>query len=137
MTSEWMYVGLVAFLWGVYPLVARTSGYGGPLGALALTAAGIVAIGAVSVVRGFAELPAPAQLLRLGIAGLLMGVGLVAFNRVVNGPLAASLSIPIVYVAMLIVSRLGAFWAFGEAFNAQQLVALGLMLAGILLMRPA
>jgi lysylphosphatidylglycerol synthetase-like protein (DUF2156 family) len=56
---------------------------------------------------------------------------------VVNGPLAASLSIPIIYVAMLIVSRLGAFWAFGEGFNAQQLVALGLMLAGILLMRPA
>jgi drug/metabolite transporter (DMT)-like permease len=132
-----LYVWLVAFLWGVYPLVARTSGYGGPLGALALTVAGIGAISVASLVRGFADLPSPAQLVRLGAAGLLMGVGLVAFNRVVNGPLAASLSIPIIYVAMLIVSRLGAFWAFGEAFSAQQLVALGLMLAGILLMRPA
>jgi drug/metabolite transporter (DMT)-like permease len=136
-TGEWVLAGLVAFLWGVYPLVARTSGYGGPLGALALTAAGIVAIGAVALARGAADLPSPAQLLRLCIAGLLMGAGLVAFNRVVNGPLAASLSIPIIYVAMLIVSRLGAFWIFGEAFNAQQLLALGLMLAGILLMRPA
>lgn len=137
MTTEWVLVGAVAVLWGVYPLVARSSHYGGPLGALSLILAGLAVIGTASLVRGLADRPSPEQFARLLAAGTLMGFGLLAFNRVVNGPLAASVSIPIAYVAMLIISRLGAYFWFHEPFNGQQLVALGLMLAGILLMRPA
>jgi drug/metabolite transporter (DMT)-like permease len=136
MTLEIVCIALVAICWGGYPLVARASGYGGPLGALILTFAGLVPILLSVLWQGSSERPSPGALGKLGIAGVLMGSGLVAFNRLANSPLEASISIPIVDTAMLIVTTLGAIYFFQEAVTAQKLVGLALLAAGIVALRP-
>jgi multidrug transporter EmrE-like cation transporter len=66
-----------------------------------------------------------------------MGSGLIAFNRLVNSRLDASISIPIVDTAMLIVTTLGAIYFFQEAVTARKLVGFALLVAGIAVLRPA
>jgi drug/metabolite transporter (DMT)-like permease len=137
MTLEIVCIALVAVCWGGYPLVARASGYGGPLGTLVLALAGLLPITLAVLWQRGAERPAPDAIVRLGIAGLLMGVGLLAFNRLANSKLDASISIPIVDTAMLIVTTLGAIWFFQEAVTARKLAGIALLLAGIAVLRPA
>jgi drug/metabolite transporter (DMT)-like permease len=74
---------------------------------------------------------------RLGIAGLMMGSGLLAFNRLANGKLDASVSIPVADTAMLLVSAFAAMWFLGEPATARKLVGIALLVAGIVLLRPA
>jgi drug/metabolite transporter (DMT)-like permease len=137
MTLEIVCIALVAVCWGGYPLVARASGYGGPLGTLVLSLAGLLPITLAVLWQRGAERPTPDAIVKLGIAGLLMGIGLIAFNRLVNSKLDASISIPIVDTAMLIVTTLGAIWFFQEAVTARKLLGLALLLAGIGVLRPA
>ncbi len=137
MTLEIVCIALVAACWGGYPLVARSSGYGGALGTLALSLAALLPITLAVLWQGDVERPSPAALVKLGIAGLLMGAGLLAFNRLANSRLDASISIPIVDTAMLIVTTLGAIWFFQEAVTARKLVGLALLMAGIGVLRPA
>lgn len=127
---------IVAIFWGGYPLVARTSSYGGPLGAFVLSIAGLVPITIAMLWGGLAVRPSSVQLVRLGIAGLMMGIGLVAFNRLANGELDASVSIPIADTAMLLVSTVGAIWFFQEPVTVQKVIGIVLLLAGIVLLRP-
>src|SRR6185295_13902837 len=130
-------IALVAAMWGGWPLVARASGYGGPLGSLFLTIAGLAPILIASLAQGATTLPSTATCVRLAIAGAMMGTGLVAFNIVVNGRLDASVSIPIVDAAALIVSTAGAVYFFGETFSLQKLVGIVLLVAGIVVLRPS
>ena len=62
MTLEIVCIALVAICWGGYPLVARSSGYGGALGALILTFAGLVPISLAVLWQGGAERPSPGAL---------------------------------------------------------------------------
>jgi drug/metabolite transporter (DMT)-like permease len=141
MTVEIICIALVAACWGGYPLVARSSGYGGPLGTLLLALAGLLPI-TLAVLHqgghpGGVERPPAGALVKLAIAGVLMGSGLLAFNRLANSRLDASISIPIVDTAMLIVTTLGAIYFFQEAVTARKLVGLALLVAGIAVLRPA
>jgi drug/metabolite transporter (DMT)-like permease len=137
MATDVACIAVVALFWGAYPLVARTSNFGGPLGTLVLSLAGLVPIVLAAIWGGFALRPSTNQLVRLGVAGLMMGIGLIAFNRLANGTLDASVSIPIVDGAMLVATTVGALWFFGEPVTAQKLAGIGLLLAGIALLRPA
>jgi multidrug transporter EmrE-like cation transporter len=67
----------------------------------------------------------------------MMGVGLIAFIRVANGALDASVSIPIVDVAMLLVTAIGAMVFFAEAVTVQKVAGIVLLVAGIGLLRPS
>ena len=136
MTADVACIAIVALFWGGYPLVARTSGYGGALGTLVLSLAGLVPIMVAALWGGLAVRPSTAQLVRLGVAGVMMGIGLIAFNRLANGELDASVSIPIVDTAMLLVSTVGALWFFEEPVTTQKLVGIALLMAGIVLLRP-
>jgi drug/metabolite transporter (DMT)-like permease len=135
-TTDAACIAAVALLWGGYPLVTRTSGFGGTVGTLVLSLAGLVPVTVAAMWTGFAVRPSRDQLLRLGIAGLMMGVGLIAFNRLANGRLDASVSIPIVDVAMLLVSTVGALWFFDEPVTAQKVIGIVLLVTGIALLRP-
>jgi len=137
MTADVACIAIVALFWGGYPLVARTSGFGGALGTLVLSLAGLVPIVAAALWGGFAVRPSRGQLVRLGIAGVMMGIGLLTFNRLANGKLDASVSIPIVDTAMLLVSAVGALWFFHEPVTTQKLVGIALLVIGIVLLRPA
>ncbi|HEY8154323.1 MAG TPA: EamA family transporter [Myxococcota bacterium] len=136
MTLEIVCIAIVAACWGGYPLVARWSGYGGPLGTLVLSLAGLLPIALAVLWQGGVARPSPAALAKLAVAGVLMGCGLLAFNRLANSRLDASISIPIVDTAMLIVTTLGAIYFFQEAVTARKLVGLALLVAGIVALRP-
>ena len=64
----------------------------------------------------------------------MMGVGLVAFNLLANSKLEASVSLPIVGTAMLLVSTVGAIYVFQEPLTARKAIALCLLVAGIAIM---
>jgi drug/metabolite transporter (DMT)-like permease len=138
MKTEAIYITIVALFWGSYPLVARASGIGGPLGALVLTLAALVPIGTAAIWYGAIPRPPTLDLLRLMVAGVMMGIGLVAFNALANSKqLDASISIPIVDTAMLVISVIGAVLFFAEPITAKKLIGIALMLAGIVVLRPS
>ena len=66
-----------------------------------------------------------------------MGLGTLAFNYVANREIEASVSIPVIDSAMLLVSTVSAVYFFQDSLPAQKMVAIGLLLAGIMLLRPS
>lgn len=137
MRIEYVWIGLTALCWGGYPLVSRSAGYGSARGALILMLAGLLPIGIMAARSAQAGWPSSAGLIKLLIAGVMMGVGLIAFHALASSSMDASVSIPIVDVAMLMVSAIGAMTLFSEPVTLQRLAGIALMLAGIALIRPA
>ena len=71
------------------------------------------------------------------VAGMAMGIGTAAFNFVANSrKIDASISIPIVDTAMLVVSVIGAVIFFAEPVTIRKLVGIGLLIAGIVVLKP-
>jgi drug/metabolite transporter (DMT)-like permease len=137
MRTELICMAIVAFAWGGYPLIARSSGIGGPLGALILTLSALVPSSVMVLWQGAAIRPSPVELNKLVIAGLIMGIGTTAFNFVVNSrQLDASISIPIIDTAMLLVSVVGAVLFFAEPMTARKVIGVVLLIAGIAVLKP-
>jgi drug/metabolite transporter (DMT)-like permease len=137
MRTEFICMAIVALTWGGYPLIARSSGVGGPLGALILTLTALVPISIVTIWQGVATTPSRIELTKLVMAGLLMGLGTAAFNFVANSrQLEASISIPIIDTAMLLISVLGAIVFFAEPITAKKLIGIALLVSGILVLKP-
>jgi drug/metabolite transporter (DMT)-like permease len=133
---EWICIALVAVFWGGYPLVARLTSYGGAAGSLLLALVALIPVGAAALLSAAVAPPTRAQLWPLAIAGLMQGIGLLAFVRLATGKLEASVAIPISDVAMLIVTTVGAILFFQESITTQKLAGLGLLVLGIVLLRP-
>jgi drug/metabolite transporter (DMT)-like permease len=137
MRSEYLYIAAAALFWGSYPLVLRTTGAGGPSGSLLLMVGGLVPIVAAVLWQGVLIKPPAAELTRLLMAGVLMGFGLLAFNLVANSrAIDASVSIPIIDTAMLIVTVIGAVLFFAEPVTMKKAIGIALLVAGILVLRP-
>jgi drug/metabolite transporter (DMT)-like permease len=142
MRTEFICIAIVALAWGSYPLIARSSGVGGPLGALVLTLSALVPITALLLWQGTLGQsaivrPASVELTKLIIAGMIMGIGTAAFNFVANSrQLDASISIPIIDTAMLMITVVGAIVFFAEPITAKKLVGIGLLIAGIAVLKP-
>ena len=137
MKPEYSCIAIVALAWGGYPLIARSSGIGGGLGALILTLSALLPIGAITLWQGVTTRPAAPEIIKLVIAGTIMGIGTTAFNFVANSrQLDASVSIPIVDTAMLLVSVIAAILFFAEPVTMRKLVGMGLLIAGIVVLRP-
>jgi drug/metabolite transporter (DMT)-like permease len=134
---EYWGIAAVALFWGGYPLIARGVGIGGPLGALLLSVVSLTTIAAATLWTGVEVWPAPADMARLAIAGLMMGLGLLAFNAVAaSRNVEASVSIPIMDTAMLVVSVAAAALFFAEPITARKALGLALLVAGIVVLRP-
>jgi drug/metabolite transporter (DMT)-like permease len=129
-------MAVTALLWGAYPLVSRTAGYSGPRAALILTLAGLVPISIMAYATHDAGWPTRSGLLKLLFAGLLMGGGLVTFIMLASGSIESSIALPIVDVAMLLVSAVGAMIFFAEPVTLQKIGGIALLLAGIALLSP-
>lgn len=137
MRTEYAWIAIVALFWGGYPLIARGANLPGPLGALILSAVSLTTIAAATLWSGLGAWPTPSAAIRLGVAGAMMGIGLLAFNAVaVSRQIEASVSIPIMDTAMLLVSVLAAALFFAEPITARKCVGLALLVAGIAVLRP-
>ena len=137
MKLEIICIFVVALFWGGWPLVSRATGYGGPFASLVLTLAALVPIAIFSAFEGAASRPPLEDSWKLLVAGTMMGIGTVAFNYVANSEIDASVSIPVIDASMLLVTTTGAVWFFGESLPAQKIAGVGLLLAGITLLRPS
>jgi drug/metabolite transporter (DMT)-like permease len=132
MKPELIGIALVAILWGGYPLLTRAANSGHAFGALILMSAGWVVIAAATLWQGFEPRPNTAATIKLAIAGAMMGIGLLAFNFVASSRrMDASVSIPIMDTAMLVITFIAAVWFFAEPFTVKKGIGLALLLAGI------
>lgn len=136
MRVEYLWIAIVGLCWGGYPLLSRWSGYGGSRGALILMLAGLLPIVAGSVAGHGGAWPSIPAFVKLAVAGVVMGIGLIAFVTLASSPMEASISIPIVDVAMLLVTTLGAIAFYAEAVTMQKVLGIALLLTGIFLLRP-
>jgi drug/metabolite transporter (DMT)-like permease len=128
---------MVALFWGGYPLIARGAGIDGPLGALILSVVSLTTIAAATLWSGVEAWPTRGGLVRLIVSGVMMGAGLLAFNAVaVSRRIEASISIPIMDTAMLLVSVLAAMVFFAEPITIRKSLGLALLVAGIAVLRP-
>jgi drug/metabolite transporter (DMT)-like permease len=126
----------VALFWGGWPLVARQAGDHGIAGSTVLAAMTLVTVAVALPFTGTA-LPGIRDSATLALAGVMMGLGLIAFNAVATNPvIEVSTSVPIMDTSMLLVSVVGGIWFFGEPVTARKLVGISLLLAGILTLRP-
>jgi drug/metabolite transporter (DMT)-like permease len=138
MRTDYFYIAATALMWGSYPLVLRSTGQGGAFGSLVLMLAGLIPIAAAAWWQGGGVKPLATELTRLTVAGIMMGCGLLAFNAVANSRnLDASISIPIVDTAMLMVTVICAVLFFGEAMTVRKTIGIALLIAGILALRPS
>lgn len=137
MTAEWTSMAVVVLAWGIYPLIIRTTGVSGPLGALVLTGSALLPIGVALGVRGGFARPQTSDLVRLVVSGVIMGAGTTAFNFLANSrKIDASVAIPIVDTGMLLVTTLGAMWFFSQPITPRKVVGITLLVAGIAALRP-
>lgn len=130
-------MAVVVLAWGGYPLIIRATGVSGPLGALVLTLSALVPIGLATVWHGSWARPSTPDLLRLVVGGLIMGVGTTAFNFLVNSrKLEASVAIPVVDTGMLLVTALGAICFYSEPMTLRKVAGIGLLVFGIVVLKP-
>jgi drug/metabolite transporter (DMT)-like permease len=130
-------IAIAALTWGGYPLIARASGVGRPIGALVLTVCALLPISIASLWSGPIVRLTAAELVRLAAAGVLMGIGTLAFNFVVNSrEIEASVSIPLIDTTMLLVSVVGAIIFFAEPVTAKKAIGVVFLIAGILMLKP-
>lgn len=134
MKAEVVGIAITAIAWGCYPIIARSAGPGAgqAFGTFVLISAAWLVIAAAAAWQGIEGRPATHEVLRLGIAGLFMGIGLLSFNAVASSRrMDASVSIPIMDTGMLLVTFLGAIWFFAEPFTLRKALGVALLLAGI------
>jgi len=137
MKFEYICISVVAVFWGGYPLVARSAGIGAPIGALVLSLSGLVTIAVTTLWQGVAARPSLSELTKLCVAGVMMGIGLLAFNAVANSrQIEASVSIPIMDTAMLLATVIAAAIFFAEPITVRKLIGTSLLVAGILVLKP-
>jgi drug/metabolite transporter (DMT)-like permease len=135
MRPEVLWIIATAGTWGAYPLVLRSAGQTGSRGTLVLMLVGLVPI-AVAALSGDGVWPGRAAVVRLVIAGVMMGCGLLAFHALASSELDASVTIPIVDTAMLLVSAVGAIIVFSEPVTVSKVAGIAMLLGGIALLRP-
>ncbi len=128
---------LVGFLWGGWPLMVKAAGNHGLMDLVTLTASATLTVAITALLSGDVALPPQPSMTWLGIAGVLVGTGLLAFSHVTTSPLMeASVSIPIMDVAMLIVTAAGGIYFFQESLTPQKMIGIALLVVGILFLRP-
>jgi len=137
MRNEYLWIAVVGLTWGGYPLIARWAGHDGPRATLVLMATGVVPILIAALMSKGAgnQWPVNAPLAKLIVAGLVMGIGLLAFHSLMTSGMDASVSVPMVDIAMLVVSVIGAIVFFGEAITLHKIGGVALLLAGMALLR--
>lgn len=137
MRLEYISIAVVALFWGGYPLVTRATGVTGPIVSLIMTLSALVAIGLATAWHGISLRPSPIEIIKLSIAGVMMGIGLLAFNTVANSRhIDASVSIPVMDTLMLLTTVFGATVFFAEPITPKKLIGITLLIAGILTLKP-
>jgi len=128
----------IALLWGGWPLVSRTAGETGNVGSLVLVTTAVVPVLFSVWCGGGIFTPSGSSVIKLGIAGLMMGTGLVMFSPVVESQLMeASTSIPIIDVLMISTTVIGGILFFNESVTVTKITGIALCVIGIFLLHSS
>ena len=123
-----LYMVLVAIVWGIYPLIIRSVGVSGVTGALILTVSSLIPI-AMAAIYNRVVMPGMLVTLKIAMAGIIMGVSLVIFFKIVSSPLMdISASIPIINALVILVAAIGGVCLFGEAVTASKILGICLLI---------
>jgi drug/metabolite transporter (DMT)-like permease len=122
---------------GAYPLIVKSAGTVGLAGPFVLVVASLIPICLlVGYYSPSFSLPGSAWL-RLGSAGILMGIAFLAFTFLLGQPqLHASRTIPIVSTATLLIGVAGGQWFFAEGMTTQKFIGVVAAVIAIILLRP-
>ena len=102
-----------------------------------MTLSAATAIAAATVWHGVQVRPAAGEIVKLIVAGAMMGAGLLAFNAVANSRhIDASVSIPIMDTLMLLATAIGAIVFFAEPVTPKKVLGMTLLIAGIAFLKP-
>lgn len=132
-------IATVALCWGGWPLVMRSAGVNNVLATLLLSVAAVFPV-AVKTAVSYRDtmMPSTRTVLIILAAGTMMGIGLLAFNYVINTrAVDISKSVPATDASILLVTTAGGIVFFSEGVTPQKLFGFLFLLAGIILLRPA
>jgi len=136
MTQLYIQIGIVSLFWGGWPLILRSAGDVGNTGAFLLSASALIPLSLFAFSTGF-TLPETNSLMKLLIAGIIMGAGMIIYNNIINGGLIEiSTFVPIANTLMLLITTIGGIVFFAESFTLQKIIGFIFMLIGIFLLRP-
>lgn len=136
MRSEYMWIAVVGVTWGGYPLLARWAGNFGARGTALLMLFGMLPIVAAVLLSKDAQSawPTGVALYRLIAAGVLMGIGTLAFHALTTSTMDASTTVPLSDVAMLLVSAIGAIVFFSEPVTLSKVGGIVMLLGAMWLL---
>lgn len=136
MTQTYVQIVLVSVLWGGWPLLLRWAGPVGHTGAFLLSAFALIPLSFMALATGF-QMPQQQPLIKVVLAGVIMGAGMIAYNQVLTGgKIEISSLVPIVNTSMLAVTTIGGIIFFAESITPQKVAGFLLMLVGIYLLKP-
>ncbi|MDP2629397.1 MAG: EamA family transporter [Candidatus Harrisonbacteria bacterium] len=126
----------VFLLWGGWPLIMRSAGASNSLTNFLLSGIATLILGLIALGTKVPS-PSPPNFWRIGIAGVMMGLGFVAFNYLATHPkIPVSTALPIINSAILLVAVLGGVWFFSEGLTLKKILGIALLLIAVTLLRP-
>lgn len=134
--SAWLSVAFVAVMWGGWPLVARVAGLSSIWVAIVGTSVGAVAVLLVSGLSGqIKNLPDTKALLLGSIAGVMLGLGMFAYSKLVSNPeWEISTLVPIAAGLITTLTAIGGVLFFGESIGLAKSIGLVCVVIGIALL---
>lgn len=135
MTKFFLYIALLAVCWGGWPLVVRSAGDIGFTSSLILMITALIPGMFAAFVYGGIALPSISALVKLCIAGVMMGTGLIVFSHLIPGRDVSTL-VPVVSASTLLVVVVGGMYFFSESITPQKILGIVLLIGGIVLLRP-
>lgn len=134
MLKEIVCVVVIALFWGGWPLLVRWCGYTGNVGSFYVSVFATSIVLLVAVAKRGDITPSGSAILKLSIAGAMMGIGLIAFNIVgTSEKIELSIFIPIINASMLLVTVLGGLFFFSESLSWQKVIGICILVVGIFL----
>lgn len=123
-------------MWGGWPLVVRPFGTTPALSAIQALMAVLPAAVVVGLKGSDSTTGGPRAIAAFGVAGILMGIGLILFNLLAtNRTVEISRIAPIINTGMLLTTVLGGIFFYGEMITAQKVAGILLLCVGIFLLR--
>ncbi len=134
--SAWLPVAFVAVMWGGWPLVARVASLPAIWVAIVGTSIGALTVVLVSGISGrIKDLPDTKALLLGSIAGIMLGLGMFAYSKLVSNPeWEISTLVPIAAGLITALTAIGGIWFFGESIGLIKSIGLVCVVIGIALL---
>lgn len=135
-SNAWFSVAFVAIMWGGWPLIARVSGLSSIWVSIIGLTVGAMAVGTISgTFNQIKSVPDLKALLVGGVAGVMLGLGMFAYSKLISNPeWEISTLVPVAAGSITAITAIGGILFFGESIGLIKSVGLLCLVAGIALL---